>query len=245
MTIHEIGEIYQVEQRDTDGFINGTAMCVAHGKLIKNWFHNYDTLELIEALAEDFGMEIKEKNYALSYATSVSALYPELIIAKQGSPANGGGVWLHPDLAIQLAQWCSPRFALQVSRWVREWLIKQQQSEAPPRRQQALQDWKKSREFSKCCHKGFEAGCWRLGLQPWLVHDALTKLVTGYTAVEHRQLALIGDDRSVGLDHVASSEALELIGIAKQLFVGYRKGTLSERISRSVSEAKAILGYDD
>ena len=28
--------------------------------------------------------------------------------------------WLHPDLAIQLAQWLSPEFALQVSSWIRE-----------------------------------------------------------------------------------------------------------------------------
>jgi KilA-N domain len=45
-----------------------------------------------------------------------------LILSKRGSPENGGGTWLHPDLAIQLAQWCSPAFAIQVSRWVREWM---------------------------------------------------------------------------------------------------------------------------
>ncbi len=31
-----------------------------------------------------------------------------------------GGSWIHPDLAVQLAQWISPIFALQVSEWVRE-----------------------------------------------------------------------------------------------------------------------------
>ena len=30
-----------------------------------------------------------------------------------------GIVWIHPDLAIQLAQWISPPFALQVSKWIR------------------------------------------------------------------------------------------------------------------------------
>ncbi len=28
-----------------------------------------------------------------------------------------GCSWIHPDLAVQLAQWISPTFALQVSRW--------------------------------------------------------------------------------------------------------------------------------
>jgi hypothetical protein len=27
--------------------------------------------------------------------------------------------WIHPDLAVQLAQWISPKFALQVSKWIR------------------------------------------------------------------------------------------------------------------------------
>lgn len=29
---------------------------------------------------------------------------------------------MHPDLAIQAAQWCNKLFAIQVSRWIREWL---------------------------------------------------------------------------------------------------------------------------
>jgi len=34
-----------------------------------------------------------------------------------------GGSWIHPDLAIQLAQWISPQFAIKVSRWMRELLL--------------------------------------------------------------------------------------------------------------------------
>ena len=32
---------------------------------------------------------------------------------------NHSSTWIHPDLAIQLAQWLSPEFALQVSHWIR------------------------------------------------------------------------------------------------------------------------------
>jgi hypothetical protein len=46
-----------------------------------------------------------------------------LVLTKRGSPSTGGGTWIHPDLAIQLAQWCSPSFAIQVSRWVKDWLL--------------------------------------------------------------------------------------------------------------------------
>lgn len=33
---------------------------------------------------------------------------------------NHSGSWIHPDLAVQLAQWISPVFAIQVSRWIRQ-----------------------------------------------------------------------------------------------------------------------------
>lgn len=111
-----------VEQRTTDGFINGTAMCVAHSKLIADWFRNQETIELLHALSGDLGFEV---NYGISHNSSIasiSAIYPHLVVSKRGSPDTGGGTWLHYDLAVQLAQWCSAAFAIQVSRWVREWL---------------------------------------------------------------------------------------------------------------------------
>ena len=47
----------------------------------------------------------------------ISRAYPTLVRSRQGSPENGGGTWLHPDLAMQCAQWCNKPFAIQVSRW--------------------------------------------------------------------------------------------------------------------------------
>lgn len=111
-----------VEQRVADGFLNGTAMCTAHGKKIVEWFSNQSTIDLVKALAENLGIELKGGNSHLSSTARVSAAYPQLVVSKKGSPENGGGTWLHPDLALQLAQWCNPLFAIQVSRWVREWM---------------------------------------------------------------------------------------------------------------------------
>lgn len=34
-----------------------------------------------------------------------------------------GGSWVHPDLAVQIANWLSPTFALKISKWVRELAI--------------------------------------------------------------------------------------------------------------------------
>lgn len=122
--LHDVNGIV-VEQRVTDSFINGTAMCVAHGKDISDWLKTDETWELVTALAEDLRIEpvqSKNRKSGNSVFTRVSASYPSLVIVRRGSPENGGGTWLHPDLAIQLAQRCSGPFAIQVSRWIREWI---------------------------------------------------------------------------------------------------------------------------
>jgi hypothetical protein len=124
---HSVNDIV-VEQRKADGFINGTAMCVAHGKEITFWLRNNETLETFMALFESLNKKSNPENYqdldtSRLSAADYSKFFPNLIISKRGSPNLGGGVWLHPDLAIQLAQWCSATFAIQVSRWIREWMI--------------------------------------------------------------------------------------------------------------------------
>jgi hypothetical protein len=44
---------------------------------------------------------------------------PTLDLIEINRGGNHIGSWIHPDLAIQLAQWISPSFALQVSEWIR------------------------------------------------------------------------------------------------------------------------------
>lgn len=132
-----------IEQRTIDGFINGTAMCLAHGKDINQWQRTWDTLELFVALADDLKIPHSFKNFDFKTRQFVgecesvelqtldvtklsgskyAKLFPGLLFVKMGSPATGGGAFLHPDLAVQLAQWCNKPFAIQVSRWIREWV---------------------------------------------------------------------------------------------------------------------------
>jgi hypothetical protein len=117
-----------IEQRSTDGFINGTAMCVACGKDLNDWFTTKDTVDLFLELVADLGIvanpgEFRDLEVARLSAAKYAAAFPDLIISRRGSPATGGGTWLHPDLATPLAQWCSPAFAIQVSRWVQDWAV--------------------------------------------------------------------------------------------------------------------------
>ena len=44
-------------------------------------------------------------------------------IKKGGNDKKAQGSWIHPDLAVQLAQWISTVFAIKVSKWIRELCI--------------------------------------------------------------------------------------------------------------------------
>ena len=53
-----------------------------------------------------------------------ASLFSKYIDIKKGNTNKySQGTWIHPDLAIQLAQWISPKFALQVSKWIRSLFI--------------------------------------------------------------------------------------------------------------------------
>lgn len=111
-----------IEQRAIDGFINGTAMCVAHGKDISEWLILESVLRLVAALARRLGINPIPGKLGNSVYRRVSTTYPVLIVVKRGSPENGGGTWIHPKLGVHLAQWCNEDFALEVSDWVEEWM---------------------------------------------------------------------------------------------------------------------------
>jgi hypothetical protein len=45
-----------------------------------------------------------------------------LVQIKKGGVKNEQGTWVHPQVAIHLAQWLSPTFAVKVSKWVFNWM---------------------------------------------------------------------------------------------------------------------------
>ena len=46
----------------------------------------------------------------------------ELVHIIKGGDPRLQGTWVHPQVAINLAQWLSPKFAVQVSKWVMDWM---------------------------------------------------------------------------------------------------------------------------
>ena len=57
---------------------------------------------------------------ALSTETGIPV--SELAQRLRGGHPELQGTWVHPQVAIHLAQWLSPMFAVQVTKWVFEWL---------------------------------------------------------------------------------------------------------------------------
>ena len=105
-----------IESR-SDGLINATAICKAFKKKFSNWHRLESTKELIQILEG----ENSEENADAQIRASGN--YKIIEIKKGGNDKKSQGVWIHPDLAVQLAQWISPVFALKVSKWVRELVV--------------------------------------------------------------------------------------------------------------------------
>ncbi len=93
-------------QRKEDGYIHATAMCQAGGKRWDHYRANATTEDFLQALASDTGIPASQ-----------------LVISKKGNSASfKQGTWVHPKVALHLAQWISPTFAVQVVNWVYDWM---------------------------------------------------------------------------------------------------------------------------
>lgn len=100
----EVGDSH-IDQRLMDGYINATALCKACKKDFYDYSRLKSTKEFIDELSSETGIP-------------VSALIQTV---KGGNP-QFQGTWVHPQVAINLAQWASPKFAVLVSKWVFEWM---------------------------------------------------------------------------------------------------------------------------
>ena len=85
------------QRRTTDGYVNATAMCKANGKEWSKYRETDRCQEYIDALAQ---------------TTDFGGLNP--IESRAG---NGGGTWVHPHLAVDLARWISAPFAVWMDGW--------------------------------------------------------------------------------------------------------------------------------
>ena len=95
-----------VPQRVSDGYVDATAMCKAAGKLYADYYRLSSTKSFLNELSTDMGIPI-------------SALIQTL---KGGNNQNSQGTWVHPRVAIHLAQWLSSKFAVRVTSLIFDWM---------------------------------------------------------------------------------------------------------------------------
>ena len=81
-------------------------MCKAVGKKFNDYSRLSVTCEFISELSRSTGIPADQ-----------------LIFTTMDGANEVRGTWVHPDVAINLGQWCSPKFAVAVSKWVREWIL--------------------------------------------------------------------------------------------------------------------------
>jgi hypothetical protein len=93
----------EVISRVEDGYINATQLCKAGGKEYSNWYKNSKTDEFLEELS-----------------TVLLIRRTELVKLNQGG--NDQYTWVHPRVAIHIAQWVSPKFAVNVTGWIQQLL---------------------------------------------------------------------------------------------------------------------------
>jgi len=93
-----------IQQRSSDGFINASQLCTVAGKRWFNYLREENTGHFLRTLAEQLKVKVAD-------------LHPEL-----KTDAAETNVWVHPQVAIHLAQWLSPAFAVKVSSWVYDWM---------------------------------------------------------------------------------------------------------------------------
>jgi hypothetical protein len=86
-----------ISRRTTDGYVNATAMCKANGKQWSKYRESERCQTYLDALAE----------------TSEIRMF-DLIESRQG---QGGGTWVHPQVAVDLARWISAPFAVWMDGW--------------------------------------------------------------------------------------------------------------------------------
>ena len=92
---------FNIRVRNTDGYIHATDMCKVGNKEWSGYLRNKNTKEFITELE------------------SILQICRMLLIqTKTGGSKEETGTWVHPHVAINLAQWVSPIFAVKVAGWV-------------------------------------------------------------------------------------------------------------------------------
>ena len=88
-----------ISRRTSDGYVNATAMCKANGKRWKDYRESDRCQRYLDALE------------------SVAGISVHALVESRSGGAGGGGTWVHPQVAVDLARWISAPFAVWMDGW--------------------------------------------------------------------------------------------------------------------------------
>lgn len=88
--------------RDSDGYINATQLCRAGGKGFKSWYRLNEAKDVLNAISA-----------AVQICTADLVIY-----VNNGSEDRA--TWVHPRVAVVVAEWISPEFHANVAGWIHE-----------------------------------------------------------------------------------------------------------------------------
>lgn len=115
-----------IESRISDGYVNATALCKAGGRKLGHYLSNKETKALIDKIILKVGIPTSK-----------------LILATRGRNAE---TWVHPDIAIDLAQWINVDFKYAVIKLVQNEVKEHLLS---PNAQPQSTEWLKARSDGK------------------------------------------------------------------------------------------------
>ena len=101
----DIGSNLYIENRD-DGYINVTNLCKAGNKKFNDWSRLDNTKAFLNELKRSTGIPVDL-----------------LIQSITGGKNEDRKTWVHPYVAINIAQWISPQFDVKVSSWIYEVML--------------------------------------------------------------------------------------------------------------------------
>lgn len=95
--------------------VNATEMARPFGKRPTKWLELPSTVSFLETLA-------KVRKSHTSNVRFSDTSNNQLVMSQMGSPENGGGTWMHEDVALEFARWLNPEFAIWCNDRIKELL---------------------------------------------------------------------------------------------------------------------------
>lgn len=113
--------------------INATTTAREFGKRIDNYFTSKDTEEYMIELAKLCSLKISDL---------------KVIVTGKGKQQ---GTYLHPELVVHFARWCSPRFAIECDRFIKAEMLKINQIKTEALLEQAEKEKQRAVAEAKKC----------------------------------------------------------------------------------------------